>query len=50
MKKLPNNNIQLLTNIINVKHVLYSDANVMKQLNNSSCKLFKNNICNRYNV
>jgi hypothetical protein len=40
MKKLPNNTIQLLTTIINVKHLLYSYANVMQQPNNSSCKLF----------
>jgi hypothetical protein len=39
-KKLPNNTIQLLTNIINVKHLLYSYANVMQQPNNSSCGLF----------
>jgi hypothetical protein len=40
MKKLPNDTIQLLTNIINVKHLLYSYANVMQQPNNSSCALF----------
>ncbi len=40
MKKLPNYTIQLLTNIINVKHLLYSYANVIQQLDNSSCKLF----------
>ncbi len=40
MKKLPNNTIQLLTNIINVKHLLYSYANVMQQPDNSSCELF----------
>jgi len=38
-KKLPNDTIQLLTNIINVKHLLYSYANVMQQPNNSSCGL-----------
>jgi hypothetical protein len=40
MKNLPNDTIQLLTNIINVKHLLYSYANVMQQLDNSSCELF----------
>jgi hypothetical protein len=40
MKKLPNDTIQLLTNIINVKHFLYSYANVMQQLDGSSCGLF----------
>jgi hypothetical protein len=38
-KKLPNDTIQLLTNSINVKHLLYSYANVMQQPNNSSCGL-----------
>jgi hypothetical protein len=40
MKKLPNDTIQLLNNIINVKHFLYSYANVMQQLNGLSCGLF----------
>jgi hypothetical protein len=40
MKKIPNDIIQLLTNIINVRHLLYSYANVMQQLDNSSCGLF----------
>ncbi len=39
-RKLPNDTIQLLTNIINVKHLLYSYVNVMQQLDNSSCKIF----------
>jgi len=39
-KKLPNNTIHLLTNIINVKHVLYSYVNVMQQLDSSFCGLF----------
>jgi hypothetical protein len=39
MKKLPNDTIQLLTNIINVKYLLYSYANVMQQPDSSSCKL-----------
>jgi hypothetical protein len=39
-KKLQTSTIQLLTNIINVKHLLYSYANVMQQLDNSSCKFF----------
>jgi hypothetical protein len=39
-RKLPNDTIQLLTNIINVKHLLYSYANVMQQLDNSFCILF----------
>jgi hypothetical protein len=40
MKKLPNDIIQLLINIINVKHFLYSYVNVMQQLDGSSCGLF----------
>jgi hypothetical protein len=39
MKNLPNNTIQLLTNIKSVKHLLYSYTNVMQQLNNF-CRLF----------
>ncbi len=39
MKKLPNNTIQLLINIINVKHLQYSYANVVQPSNNSSCGL-----------
>jgi hypothetical protein len=39
-KKLLNDTIQLLTNITNVKHLLYSYANVMQQSNSSSCGLF----------
>jgi len=35
-----NYTIQILTNIINVKHLLYSYANVMQQLDNSSCRFF----------
>jgi hypothetical protein len=38
-ENLPNDTIQLLTNIINVKHLLYSYANVMQQLN-FFCGLF----------
>jgi hypothetical protein len=38
-KKIPNNTIQLLTNIINVKYLLYSYANVMQELDSSSYKL-----------
>jgi hypothetical protein len=40
MKKLPNDTIQLLTNIINVKHLLYSYVNVMQQRDSASCELF----------
>ncbi len=40
MKKLSNDTIQLLTNIINIKHFLYLYANVMQQLDGSSCGLF----------
>jgi hypothetical protein len=40
IKILPNDTIQLLTNIINVKNLLYSYANVMQQPDNSSCKVF----------
>ncbi len=39
MENLPNDTIQLLTNIINVKHLLYSYANVMQQLK-KFCGLF----------
>jgi hypothetical protein len=39
IKKLPNNTIQLLINIISIKHLLYSYANVMQKLNNF-CELF----------
>jgi hypothetical protein len=39
MKKKPNNTIQLLTNIINVKYLLYYE-NIMQQLDGSSCELF----------
>ncbi len=40
MKKLPNDTIQLRINIINVKHFLYSYANVMQQLDGSAYGLF----------
>jgi hypothetical protein len=40
MKNLPNNTIHLLINMINVKYLLYSYANVMQQPGNSSCELF----------
>jgi hypothetical protein len=40
MKKSPNDTIQLLTKITNVRHLLYSYANVMQQLDNSSCGPF----------
>jgi hypothetical protein len=40
MKKKPNDSIQLLTKIINVKHLLYTYANVMQQIDNLSCDLF----------
>ncbi len=40
MKKLPNGIIQLLTNIVNVKHLLYKYVNFMQQINNSSCGFF----------
>ncbi len=39
-KNLLNDTIQLLTNIINVKHLLYSYANVMQQPDSSSYGLF----------
>jgi hypothetical protein len=39
-EKLSNDAIQLLINIINVKHLLYSYENVMQQPNSSSCWLF----------
>jgi hypothetical protein len=39
-KKLQNEIIQLSTNITNVKHLLYSYANVMQQPDSSSCGLF----------
>ncbi len=39
MIKLPNYTFQLLTNITNVKHLLYSYANVMQKLDSSFCGL-----------
>jgi hypothetical protein len=40
MKKQPNNIIQSVINIINVKCLLYSCANIIQQLYNSFCELF----------
>jgi len=40
MKKLPSNTIQLLCKLINVNNLLYTYANVMQQINNSSCGVF----------
>jgi hypothetical protein len=40
MKKLQDDTIQLRIKIINVKHLLYTYANVMQQPNGSSCGLF----------
>jgi len=40
IKKLSNDTIQLLTKITNVRHLLYSYANVMRQQENSSRGLF----------
>ncbi len=39
-KKLPNDTIQLLRKLINVNNLSYTHANVMKQINNSSCNVF----------
>ncbi len=39
-KKISNYTIQLLTNLINVKHLLHPYANVIQQLDNSSWELF----------
>jgi len=39
-KKLPNNTIQLLCKLINVNNLLYTYANVMQQIDNSSCDAF----------
>jgi len=40
MKKLPNDIIQLLINIINVKHLLYLYVNVLQQPDSASCRFF----------
>jgi len=39
-KKLHNNTIQLLCKLIKVNNLLYTDANVMQQIYNSSCDVF----------
>ncbi len=36
-KKLTNNTIQLLCKLINVNNLLYTYANVMQRIDNSSC-------------
>jgi hypothetical protein len=40
MKKLPSDTIQLLCKLINVNNLLYTNANVMQQIDNSSCGVF----------
>ncbi len=40
MKKLPSDTIQLLCKLINVNNLLYTYANVMQQIDNSSCGVF----------
>jgi hypothetical protein len=40
MKKLLGNTIQLLCKLINVNKLLYTNANVMQQIDNSSCCVF----------
>jgi hypothetical protein len=40
MKKLPSNTILLLCKLINVNNLLYTYANVIQQLDNSSCDVF----------
>ncbi len=40
MKKLPSDTIQSLCKLMNVKNLLYTNANVMQQLDNSSCGVF----------
>ncbi len=37
---LPNNKLQLIFKITNVEQLLYRYANVMQQINNSSCDSF----------
>jgi hypothetical protein len=39
-KKLPGNTIQLLCKLINMNNLLYTYANVMQQIDNSSCDVF----------
>ncbi len=39
-KKLPSDTIQLLCKLINVNNLLYTYANIMQQINNSSCDVF----------
>jgi hypothetical protein len=40
MKKLPSDIIQLLCKVINANNLLYTYANVMQQIDNSSCGVF----------
>jgi hypothetical protein len=40
MKKLLSNTIQLLCKLINMNNLLYTYANVMQQINNSTCDIF----------
>jgi hypothetical protein len=40
MKKLPSDTIQLLCKLINVDNLLYTYANAMQQIDNSSCGVF----------
>jgi hypothetical protein len=39
-KKLLNNTIHLLCKLINMNYLLYTYANVMQQIDNSSCGVF----------
>jgi hypothetical protein len=40
MKKLPSDTIQLLCKLINANNLSYTNANVMQQIDNSSCNVF----------
>ncbi len=40
MKKLPSDTIQLLCKLINVNNLLYTNANVIQKIDNSSCGVF----------
>jgi len=40
MKKLPSDTIQLLCKLIHVNNLLYTNANVMQQIDNWSCNVF----------
>jgi hypothetical protein len=43
-KKLPNDTIQLLCKFMNVNNLLDTHANVMEQIDNSSCGVFTNHM------